>query len=304
MPDASSGGDYWELVARFDDGRLVFAQAVLTELGWGGRKAAIIGAVVEPDGSVLPFRRTEKAGDFRLSDDRRTIELGAALLEPREGSRRLYVRKSELRVDVEIESALPGLPVEAPEGCRVDILDVASPARGLVEPSGRAAATAVAGRATFTHRSLEGLEADYVTRRLELFVLEDEVGVYFSEVLTPGGDVLTWAVLRRGDEIVFAGRPARAEVAWAAQNGEPGKPGPVSIDLDIAGARLSLRDPGEPRLVMDLLERVPRLFRPWVALRTQPSVRLQEAPFVLRDDDGETRSGSALVKVLYLNPVR
>ncbi len=303
LPAGSAGGDYWELVFLSESGHLVFAQTLLTRLGWGGPKAALVGAIVEPresGGRVRHFRRSENEGGYTLSDDRRSLDLQAAALEQEAGSRRLRARKSGLRIALEIDARASGLPIPAaPEDCPMGLLDLASPARGSFEPRDGSPRIDWVGRAAVTHRWLDRLESDCATRRLELFVLDTDLGVYFSEVLTPTGELLRFAAVDRAGEAVFAGPPERVEIDWG---GEAGEPMPSSLELDLPDLALRVSAASEPALEMDLLDRVPGIFRRVIALRTRPSVRLSRASFEASGPAG-TREGPALVKVLYLNPL-
>ena len=62
LPEGEFASDAWDLVASFDSGHLVFSQAVVTNLGWGDHKAAVVGIVVTPDEKVQVFRRSEAQG--------------------------------------------------------------------------------------------------------------------------------------------------------------------------------------------------------------------------------------------------
>src|SRR6202008_3451295 len=67
LPDGEFASDAWDFVARFESGHLVFSQAVVTNIGWGDHKAAIVGLVVTPDDKVQVFRRSEDEDGWKLS---------------------------------------------------------------------------------------------------------------------------------------------------------------------------------------------------------------------------------------------
>ncbi len=302
LPDAEFGGDYWDLVARFDSGHHLFAQAAVTNMGLGDHKAAVFGFIVTPEGEEIPFRRTENRGGWRLSPDGSRMDLRSIVLDTAAPTRSLVVDKKEIEIDLAIEAA-PSPAWEARPGdrCPVDVLDVASPVRGsywLAETDER---VELVGSATLTHRWMSGLEAECVQRRVEFFGLEAELGVYFSEVTTPEGAVHRWSVARRGDRLEMDRGAAQVELAWRGD--VRGFPQPTAIDLE--GTALALHvNVDEPVLVVEPLARVSEPWRGLLERLTRPLLRFSPAPFHHASSGEEAwHEGRGVVKVSYLNPL-
>lgn len=297
LPAGEDASEAWEWVARFESGHLLLARAVVTNLGIGDRKAAVVGFVVDPDDRVVPFRRTEDEDGWRLSADRRELDLRSIVVRAGPPPRRLVVDKDE--IEVELDLAGQGAP-RAPEGlvpgCPFDLLELSSPATGRFWTEAMDAAVALRGRGAVTHRWNEALEARCVTRRVEVFAFGDAPAVYFTEILRPDGQVRRWAAVRRADGTAWSGVPEEARVRW-----EPDPEGfaqPSSLRVVLPDGVLQV-DVSPPVAEVDVLARVPALARPLVALRTRPRVRLSRATWGL--GDGRRRPG--LVEVSHLNPL-
>jgi hypothetical protein len=303
LPQGALAGEYWDLVARFDSGHLLLATLTLTN-ALGGRTAVAVGHLVEPDGTVHVFSRSENEGGFRLEGGARRIELGSIVLDQSGPERSFVVDKDEIGIAVTFAAAgAPAWPEEeAAPGCPLDVLGVAAPARGSIRLAGRDPLP-LRGLAALTHRWMGGLEADCLQRGVELFAMEGDLGVYFREALAPDGRTHAWLLVQRGARTLFQGEPARRDLRW--------RPGPVAYpelaSLAVAAPGLAARvELGEPLGHFEPLARMPAPLRWALELRTRPRLTWS-APRcqiqVAAGRDRLARNAPALVKLSYTNPM-
>lgn len=300
LPEGALAGESWDLVARFESGHVLMASVVLTNTGLGGRTAVALGQLVEPDGTVHAFSRSERPGGWRLEGGDRRLDLQSIVLDQTEGARRFVVDKNELGIDVAIASAgAPAWPEpDVAPGCGLDVLEVAGPAVGSFRAPGAASAVALRGLAALTHRWTPGLEVDCLRRGVELFAMEAGLGLYFRESETPDGARHAWLLVQRDGRTVFQGAPTESEVVWRA--GAPGYPEPARLRFAAPG--LSGRVEFAAALgAFEPLARLPAPLRAAMELRTRPRVAWSAPRFEL-ELGGKARRGAALAKLAWTNP--
>ena len=135
---------------------------------------------------------------------------------------------------------------------------------------GAATTTPVAtrGHVALTHRWTTGLEAACVLRRVEVFVLEKDLGLYFAETQAPDGSLHRWLVAERGGRVVFRGDPGDdSTLRWAET--DEGFGAPLSLRFAAAGIDARVRFDAELASV-DPTDRLPRPMQWLVASRMRP----------------------------------
>ncbi len=303
LPEGEFASDAWDMVARFDSGHLVFSQAVVTNIGWGDHKAAVVGLVVTPDEKLQVFRRSEERRGWKLSRDGLKMDLRSIVFDRRGSMHRLDVGKDVFELRVEWKpSQTPLWPSALPQHCPIEIHEIASEAQGSLWSEGMPGPTQlVRGRVALTHRWTAELEASCLRRRTEIFLLEADVGIYFTEIETLTGSRHPFVAIERDGSVTYQGAPTRAALDW--RRDASGYPALRSIDLTAAGVRLRAEAP-EPFVSFDLLDRVAMPFRTVLATRTRPRLMLSRARFTL-DLPGASgaRRGNAIVKLDYANPL-
>jgi len=307
LPVGELGGDYFELVTRLDSGHSLFASAVVHNFGVGDGHAKIVGYLMEPDGTLHRFARSEKQGLWTLSGERGHMDLNRIQLSRARPERRLQVRKKQLEIDLRIPRAgSPTWPEEpVSPGCSLDLLDTAAPVEGSFRIPDTAEPRSLTGRAALTQRWMESLEADCASRRLELFVLEPELGLYLTQVLAPDGTTRTWWTGTRGGTPLSL--PSSPEVEARFVDDGDGYPRLLGLDLEGGPLRIHV-DVGRPLSVIDPLPDIPLALRALVAERTEPRVGFGPVPF--RADLSVPAAppvhyeGTALVKISYFRRLR
>jgi hypothetical protein len=297
MPKGELAGEYWDLIARLDSGQVVIAQTAISNLGMGDRHAAAIGDLVDPDGTVHRFKRSDSEGQWTLAGGGR-VDLRSIALDLAASPRRFEVARDELGLDLAFERDADPIAASDDGPCSFELLEPAAPASAHVR-IGTATPTATQGRVALTHRWSTGLESDCVLRRVELFVLEPDLGVYFAETTTPAGAVSHRLVAERDGRVVFAGDPDRAAVRWspAATGFAP----PAAIEFAVPGFEGNARV-GATLATIDPTERLPAPVQWIVATRTRPRLTWLRAPFEV-DAGGRRIAGEAIAKVTYSNPL-
>lgn len=306
LPDGKLATEYWDLVARLDSGHLLIAQTWLSNLGVGDRSAGALGWLIAPDGAAHRFKRSEAPGAWLLTGGGRRIDLHSIALEPAGPTRRFEVGKDDIGVDLEL-TGQPG-PVSSgavSERCPFEVLEPAAPATVRLRGASATPPVATHGRVALTHRWTPGLEADCVLRRIEVFVLEPEIGLYFSETQAPDGSLHRWLVANRGGQVVFRGDPGGdSTLRW--NETDEGFGAPLSLRFGAAGLDARVRFEAELASV-DPTDRLPRPMQWLVASRTRPRLTWLRAPFEITLDTGggvrRSFAGEAVAKVSYMNPL-
>jgi len=302
LPEGALAGESWDLVARFESGHVLMASLLLTNTGVGGRIAVAAGQIVTPDGTAHVFSRSERAGGWRLEDGGRRIDLHSIVLDPGAAPRRFVVDKNEIGIEVAIEArGAPAWPEpDVAPGCGLDVLEVAGPATGSFRAPGTERAVPLRGLAALTHRWAPGLEVDCLRRGVELFAMQDRLGVYFRESETPAGGRHAWLLVQRDGRTLFAGAPDASEVVWRAGS-TPGYPEPARVSFAAPGVagRVAF---GAPLGSFEPLSRLPAALRAAMELRTRPRLAWS-APRVDLEVGGRALRAGALAKLAWTNPL-
>ncbi len=303
LPDGALASESWDVVAHFDSGHMVMATVALFNAGLGARNALAFGQLVEPDGTVHPFSRSERTGGWRLDASGRRLDLGSIVLDQSETPRRFVVDKNELGIEVVIEAGgHPAWPAEEfATGCAIDVLEIAGPATGSFRIE-RGNALPLRGLAAVTHRWMPGLEAHCLRRGLELFAMQRGLGLYLREIETPAGERRSWLVLQRDGVVGFQGPPSDSQITWRA--GRPGYPEPTTLRFHAPGmsGRVAF---GDSLGRFEPLARLPAPLRLVLEQRTRPRLQWSESNVELTLD-GASESGirgAALAKLTWTNPI-
>ncbi len=302
LPGGALASESWEVVAQFESGHVLVATMALFNSGLGARNALAFGQLIEPDGTVHPFSRSERSGGWHLDPSGRRLDLRSVVLDQTQALRRFVVDKNELGIDVAVETF--GEPAwsaeEATTGCALDVLEVAGPATGSFRIESRAAVP-LRGLAALTHRWMPGLEATCLRSGLELFAMQDGLGLFLRETETPTGERRSWLVLQRDGVVVFQGAPTDSDITWRA--GQPGYPEPVRLRFRAPGisGRVSF---GDLLGRFEPLARLPSPLRLVMEQRTRPRLQWSESRVELKFDGvaRPTILGAALARLAWTNP--
>ncbi len=303
LPDGALASESWDVVAHFESGHVLVATMALFNPGRRARNALAFGQLVEPDGTVHPFSRSERAGGWRLDASRRRLDLRSIVLDQREATRRFVVDKNELGIEVVIESrgAPAWPPAESTGDCGIDLLEIAGAATGSFRIE-RGDALPLRGLAAVTHRWTPDLEAACLRHDVELFAMQGELGLYLRETETPTGARHSWLVLQRDGAVVFQGPPSDSQITWST--GRPGYPVPTALRFRAPGmsGRASF---GEVLGRFEPLARLPAPLRLVLELRTRPRLQWSASRVELTLDGASDplMRGAALAKVAWTNPI-
>lgn len=303
LPSGALAGDFWDVVARFESGHVLVATMALFDPGLGGRNAVAAGQLVEPDGTPHLFSRSERSGGWRLDDTGRRLDLRSVVLDQVGARRRFVVDRKALGIDVVIEtSSAPAWPADdSATDCALDVIEIAGPATGSFRVAS-GAAIPLRGFAAITHRWMPGLETACMRRGIELFAMDDGIGLYLREIETPDGERRSWLVLQRDGARVFEGSPTDSEITWSA--GLSGYSEPLRWRFRAPGIS-GRAEFGESLGTFEPLERLPAPLRLVMEQRTRPRVVWSAPRVELTLGTGREASfrGVALAKVAWTNPI-
>ncbi|MBW2243592.1 MAG: hypothetical protein JRH01_16535, partial [Deltaproteobacteria bacterium] len=267
MPHAELGSEFWNLTARFDTGEYLMIELCITNIGLGDANAAVIGHLIEADGTVHSFDGAKSRGEWTLSDDRLHMVIGKLELDQRGPVHRLHIWKERVRVDLAFEAAGEDTRLSAPESRDrgFDLLGTETAITGQLWTQGSEERT-VQGRLVRTHRWTEKIESSFVLRRIELFTLDGDTSVYLVDTTDPSGGAESWLRVQRDERVLVAERVS-TRLVWTKEPAPEGFPLPESIEIEGNGVR------GRFELGLDLVRYDP--------LRELPAaVRWVLAPFI------------------------
>jgi hypothetical protein len=280
LPPGGSASEYWDLVATLDDGFRVTARVVITNEGPGERSAAAFGHVLRPGAAPVVFQNARREGSWRLSADRRRVEIGSSLLDLTAAARHFEVDNDKRAVKVFLDWSAATIARRVPEtslpaGYAVDVLALASPARASIQVAGMAEPRKLAGHLTLTHTSMESPENERVLRRIDVTSVGSDPAIFALDLLDPAGKRFAWAMV--ADEKASRS-PAHLEARVESSRAPGSYPIPSTLVLDGSDLRGRVTF-GPPWLEVDPLAALPSVLRMVYSLRGRPHRSWAEAGF-------------------------
>jgi hypothetical protein len=312
-PEAS---ELWNFTARFDGGYRLFTWFFITNEGPGERTAAALWYLLHPDGRVTEFRNGRQEGRWRLSPDRRRIDVASSSLDLRGPVYRVAIDSTSQRVKIDLQFPArdaPWSPASLPftSTLRTDTLQISTPVEGTIWDDGLSAPVVVHGTATLTHAWMKESLPRIVQRRIEFFADDPELAFYLSDITAPSGDDRRWLALERGGALGYQSADFEMTldppVLPTADRNYP-IPGRLLIrdgrfSLDIEPHRLLVR--------ANPLAAVPQPFRFIYSLRLEPQWDWVDASFHLQLTAGDAEpsaplsvDGRGILAVTFVNPLR
>jgi hypothetical protein len=273
IPAGDSASEYWDLVATLDDGFVVTARFAITNEGPGEHNALAFGHVLRPGSPPVPFQNGRRRGAWRLSPDRRRIEIGSSLLALPDGARHFEVdndkRGVKVFLDWQPDASGRTAPV-GPQGYQIDVLQLASPVRASVWIVGMKSPKEVAGTLSLIHTRVPVQEGELILRRIDVVSREPGSGAHLLDLLAPDGARFSWLSVASTPGAELLERSGFAVgTEGEVQGASPGHPNPSRLSLKGADLRgtVSL---GEPFLEVDPLAALPGFLRMVYSLRGRP----------------------------------
>lgn len=260
LPQGGSAAEHWDLAAHFDSGHRLYVRFLITNQGPGDRTALAFGHLLRPDGPPVEFRNGRRQGRWKLSDDRRRIDIGSSLLVLGESARHFEVDNDKRDVEIHLDFPADGTSRRAPAGAggyHLDLLNLATPATARFQVDGMKEAEPLSGHVLLTHTWFERPEAELLLRRLDFASFDPEARLFLSERLAPDGKRWRWGVTTSGDAPLAVVAHLELE-----ERGGRGTSHPVPDRLEVRGEGLSgVISLGETRLELNPLDALPGLLR-------------------------------------------
>jgi len=315
-PEAS---ELWNLTAHFDGGYRLFTWFFITNEGPGQRTAAAIWYLVHPDGRVAEFRNGRLRGRWKLSPDRRRIDVASSSLDLRGPVYRVAIDSTSQRAKIDLRfpaGAAPRWAAASPTSSpptstlRTDTLEIAAPVEGTIWDGGLSAPVVVRGTATLTHAWMNESLPRIVQRRIEFFTDQPEMAFYLSDITAPSGDTRRWLALERGgtgyarSDFEMMLDPSVLPIADRNY--------PLPARLVVRDGRISVEiRPQRLLLRRNPLAVLPQPFRFIYSLRIEPQWVWVDASFHLQlaADAASTSpplsvDGRGILAVTFINPLR
>jgi len=272
VPVGDAASEYWDLVALLDEGFAVTARFAITNEGPGEHNALAFGHVHRPGLPPAPFQNGRRRGQWRLSPDRRRIEIGSSVLALPDGARHFEVdndkRGIKVFLDWQPDASVRSAPV-GPQGYRIDVLQLASPVRASVWVVGMKAPREIAGTLALTHTRVPVQEGELLLRRIDVASRDPGSGTYLLDLLAPDGARSSWLSTSAPGAARVERSGFAIRVEGERQGASPDHPSPSRLALkgsDLDGS-VSL---GEPFLEVDPLAALPGFLRMVYSLRGRP----------------------------------
>jgi len=308
---ANDALEYWDFVARFEQGYRLVARVLITNQGPGDRTAVGVGHLVLPDGEIVEFRNGRREERWSIEPDGRSLRIGSTRLSFTGPLRHLEYdndrRGIEIRMDFHGEGPARFQRSGERAGYSVDLLDLATPVDGTILLPGMQAPLAIAGRGALTHTWMDESEARLVLRRIDFASLDAGPAVYLRDVTDSGGKSHRWIALVQGGELLLESSDVEVALEGASEGSRKGY---------LVPKRLRIRAPGlsgEVALERELVDHdplgdLPQPFRFLLSFATRPRRVWTDSPFSFRFDAAHGRSaieiqGNGITSVTYLNPL-
>lgn len=306
LPLGDSASEYWDLVAILEDGVRVTARFTIANEGPGGPSAAASGHVLRPGAAPVPFQNGRRSGDWRLTEDRRRVEIGSSLLVLEESERHFEVDNDKRGIKVFLDwraDETARVAKTGPGGYRIDVIQLASPVQASLWVSGMAAPLRAAGTLALAHTWMPEAESTMVLRRIDVASVEAGSGMYLLDILAPDAVRYSWLS-------VSGHGPGRVERHDLVIRSEPGPGGdyPVPKRLSVSAPGLEGHvSLGEPSILqVDPLSALPAFLRMLYSLRGRPHRSWTSAHFDLSlasapDLPAIRVAGDAIAAVTFLD---
>jgi hypothetical protein len=316
LSSAPQASELWNFTARFDGGYRLFTWFFITNEGPGERNAAAIWYLVHPDGHLAEFRNGRPKGRWKLSPDRRRIDIASSSLDLRGPPCRLAIDSNSQQVKIDLRFPADERPRwsaaarASASKLQADTLRISTPVEGTIWQHGMSLPVVVRGTAALTHAWMNESLPNVVQRRIEFFADEAEPAFYVSDVTTPSGEHRRWLAVERSGAVGYQSSDfemtlGRVDLADA----ERGYPIPRRllvrdrrIVLDIRAQRLLVR--------RNPLEAIPQPFRFLFSLKIKPqwvwadaSFHLQLAPEAESAGTPLAADGRGILAVTFVNPL-
>lgn len=313
-PEAS---ELWNLTAHFDGGYRLFTWFFITNEGPGERTAAAIWYLVHPDGRVAEFRNGRQKGRWKLSPDRRRIDVASSSLDLRGPVCRVAIDSTSQRVKIDLRFPANEGPLwsaaspPSTSTLRTDTLQISTPVEGTIWDDGLPAPVVVRGTAALTHAWMDESLPRIVQRRIEFFADQPELALYLSDIRAPSGDDRRWLALERG------GTPDYQSSNFEMTLGQPvllpaDRNYPIPGRLLVHDGRITMEiHPQRLLLRAHPLGALPQPFRLIYSLKLEPEWVWVDASFHLQLTPGGAATtpplsvdGRGILAVIFINPLR
>lgn len=302
--------EYWDFVARFEQGHRLVARVLVTNEGPGDRTAVGVGHLILPDGEVVEFRNGRLEQRWSIAADRRSLRIGSTRLELAGAPRTLEYDNDKRGIEIRLRfhGAEPARFPRSGEhpGYRVDLLDLSVPVDATILLPGMSAPLAIAGRGALTHTWMDESEPRLVQRRIDFASLDSDTALYVRDVTHPEGKTHRWLIAVRDGAVLV--ESSDFEIAAESPRGAAPSGYPVPERLRISGPGFS----GSVTLGRQLLEHdplgdLPQPFRFLLSFAMRPRRVWTDSPFSLRVEAVRGRGatlvdGNGITSVTYLNP--
>jgi len=319
LSSAPAASEVWNLTARLDGGYRLFTWFFITNEGPGTQSAAAIWYLVHPDGRVAEFRNGRLRGHWKLSPDRRRIDVASSSLDLRGPVYRVAIDSTSQRAKIDLQfpadAAPPWAATASPTSLsststlRTDTLEIAAPVEGTIWDGSLSAPVVVRGAATLTHAWMDESLPRIVQRRTEFFTDQPGLAFYLSDITAPSGDNRRWLALERGGtgytSTVFEMMLDPSVLPIADRNY------PLPARLVVRDSRISVEIQPQRLLVRrNPLAVLPQPFRFIYSFRLEPQWVWLDASFHLQlAAEGASTSpplsvdGRGILAVTFVNPL-
>ena len=311
LPEGGSATEQWDLTAVLDSGHTIVARFIITNTGPGDRNAVVLGHVIRPDGDAVLFKQGRRRSRWKLSEDRRMLDVSASDLSLRDPLYGLAIYKADVQIALEfapdVRESTP--PDATPPGYALEVLALSAPTVGTLWLPEMSEPLAVRGHMALVHSWMSDSEGDVVHRRIDVHKFGDDRAMYGLDLTTPAGLRTQWILAAEDGKTRVSTTGLDVALAGAIPDLERSDywvPAEIELSGEEASGSVELRT---VLVESDPLRVLPSFVR-WVVSLTMKPHRVwaeSQIDVTLRARPAETPlriQGAGVTTLTFLNPLK
>jgi hypothetical protein len=243
-------GENWHFLAKLDQGYVVYANTLITNLSLTRPSAAVEFSILAPDGKVYTSKLEYRKDEIHASTASYSIRIAQNTLGGEYPRYHFHLEQSGLLVDLDFENLVPGwkynsgvvaFGAERRQHFRYAISSPNARVKGTLKFAGREVAVSGFG---FQDHSLLNIPATSFSRRwFHLRFLSDPYTVDFTEIETASEyepRKIIYVMVAEGDKIIYQGNKLELGFADLVRDDEYGYAWPKTVSVKIEDGNFSL----------------------------------------------------------------
>ena len=243
-------GENWHFLAKLDQGYVVYANTLITNMSLSRPSAAVEFSILAPDGKVYTSKLEYRKDQIHASTTRYAIRIAQNSLGGEYPHYHFHLEQGGLSVDLDFENLVPGwkynsgvvyFGAERKQCFRYAISSPNARVKGTLKFAGRE--LAVSGFGFQDHSVLNIPATSFSKRWFHLRFLSDRYTVDFTEIETASEyepRKLVYVLVAEGDKIIYQGNQLELGFGDLVRDDEYGYAWPRTVSVKIEDGNFSL----------------------------------------------------------------